>query len=52
MLERMGFVRVWEGEIVSSDPSDEGPSYVYVRAVGARSTDGAAPGRRAPDGAG
>jgi aminoglycoside 6'-N-acetyltransferase len=31
MLERLGFVRVWAGEIVSSDPSDEGPSYVYVR---------------------
>jgi aminoglycoside 6'-N-acetyltransferase len=34
MLEALGFRRAWEGDIVSSDPSDEGPSYVYVRHVG------------------
>lgn len=33
MLEKLGFRRVWEGEIVSSDPSDEGPSYVYERSA-------------------
>lgn len=33
MLEKLGFRRIWEGEIVSSDPSDEGPSYVYERRV-------------------
>jgi aminoglycoside 6'-N-acetyltransferase len=31
MLEGLGFRRVWEGEIVSGDPSDEAPSYVYER---------------------
>jgi len=30
-LEKAGFVRVWEGPIVSDDPGDEGPSFVYVR---------------------
>jgi aminoglycoside 6'-N-acetyltransferase len=30
-LEKAGFERVWAGEIVSDDPSDEGPSYMYVR---------------------
>ena len=30
-LEKVGFRRVWAGEIVSDDPSDEGPNYVYVR---------------------
>ena len=30
-LEKAGFARTWEGEIVSDDPSDVGPSYVYVR---------------------
>jgi aminoglycoside 6'-N-acetyltransferase len=28
-LEKAGFARTWSGEIVSDDPSDEGPSYVY-----------------------
>jgi aminoglycoside 6'-N-acetyltransferase len=26
-----GFVRVWAGVLSSDDPSDEGPSYLYVR---------------------
>lgn len=30
-LERVGFRRVWAGEIVSDDPSDEGLSYLYRR---------------------
>ncbi|MBV8464223.1 MAG: acetyltransferase [Acidimicrobiales bacterium] len=30
-LEKSGFERTWAGEIVSEDPSDEGPAYVYVR---------------------
>ena len=30
-LEKVGFQRVWAGEIVSDDPSDNGPNYVYVR---------------------
>jgi aminoglycoside 6'-N-acetyltransferase len=29
-LEKCGFERVWSGMIVSDDPSDEGPSFVYV----------------------
>jgi len=29
-LEASGFRRVWEGELVSSDPSDRGPSFIYV----------------------
>jgi aminoglycoside 6'-N-acetyltransferase len=29
-LEKSGFVRRWAGVIESDDPSDEGPSYVYV----------------------
>lgn len=29
-LEKLGFTRAWEGEIVSDDPSDEGLSYLYV----------------------
>ncbi len=28
-LERAGYTRCWAGEIESSDPSDEGPSYLY-----------------------
>ena len=28
-LEKAGFARTWAGDIVSDDPSDEGPSYVY-----------------------
>jgi aminoglycoside 6'-N-acetyltransferase len=28
-LEKVGFRRVWEGEIDSPDPSDTGPQYVY-----------------------
>jgi aminoglycoside 6'-N-acetyltransferase len=31
-LEKAGYVRVFEGMIESDDPSDAGPSYVYVRA--------------------
>jgi aminoglycoside 6'-N-acetyltransferase len=30
-LEKAGFERVWAGELVSDDPSDEGPQFVYVR---------------------
>jgi aminoglycoside 6'-N-acetyltransferase len=29
-LEKSGFVRTWSGEIVSDDPSDAGPSHVYL----------------------
>lgn len=29
-LEKAGFERVWAGQIDSSDPSDEGPSFVYT----------------------
>jgi aminoglycoside 6'-N-acetyltransferase len=32
-LEKLGFTRMWEGDIVSDDPSDEGPSFVYVLQV-------------------
>jgi aminoglycoside 6'-N-acetyltransferase len=28
-LEKAGYVRCWAGEIDSSEPSDEGPSYLY-----------------------
>lgn len=30
-LEKAGFRRIWEGQLESGDPSDEGPSYVYLR---------------------
>jgi aminoglycoside 6'-N-acetyltransferase len=30
-LEKAGFTRVFAGTIESTDPSDEGPSYLYVR---------------------
>jgi aminoglycoside 6'-N-acetyltransferase len=29
-LEASGFERVWTGNIESSDPSDRGPSFIYV----------------------
>jgi aminoglycoside 6'-N-acetyltransferase len=29
-LEASGFRRVWEGDLQSSDPSDEGPSFIYI----------------------
>lgn len=29
-LEKAGFRRIWEGELSSDDPSDQGPSYVYL----------------------
>jgi aminoglycoside 6'-N-acetyltransferase len=29
-LEASGFRRVWTGDLVSSDPSDRGPSFIYV----------------------
>jgi aminoglycoside 6'-N-acetyltransferase len=32
-LEKVGFRRVWTGEITSDDPSDEGPHAVYVRSI-------------------
>ncbi len=31
-LEAAGFRRVWAGDLESSDPSDQGPSFVYVTA--------------------
>jgi aminoglycoside 6'-N-acetyltransferase len=31
-LEGAGFVRQWAGALVSDDPSDQGPSYVYLKA--------------------
>ncbi len=30
-LEKSGFRRAWAGVLVSNDPSDDGPAYVYVR---------------------
>ena len=30
-LEGAGFLRAWAGVLGSEDPSDEGPSYLYVR---------------------
>ena len=30
VLERLGFSLVWEGELVTEDPIDAGPAYVYV----------------------
>jgi len=30
-LEKAGFERTWAGTVSSGDPSDNGPSYVYVR---------------------
>jgi aminoglycoside 6'-N-acetyltransferase len=30
-LEKAGFERAWAGDIESDDPTDNGPSYVYVR---------------------
>ena len=29
-LESVGFRRIWSGDLVSSDPSDQGPSFIYV----------------------
>lgn len=31
-LERLGFERVWEGDLEAEDPDDAGPAYVYVLA--------------------
>lgn len=31
VLEKTGFERTWSGMLDSDDPSDEGPSHVYVR---------------------
>jgi aminoglycoside 6'-N-acetyltransferase len=28
-LERAGFTRIWEGQLKSDDPADEGPAFVY-----------------------
>ena len=30
-LEKAGFARAWAGQIASTDPSDRGPGFVYVR---------------------
>jgi aminoglycoside 6'-N-acetyltransferase len=35
-LEHAGFHRVWEGVLASDDPSDQGPSYLYVQYRAAR----------------
>jgi len=43
-LEKAGFERVFAGTLDSGDPSDEGPSYVYVR----RRTPGLRPPRDGP----
>jgi aminoglycoside 6'-N-acetyltransferase len=32
-LEKIGFQRAWAGELVSDDPSDKGPTFVYVRSI-------------------
>ena len=29
-LERLGFERVWEGDLEAEDPADAGPAVVYV----------------------
>jgi aminoglycoside 6'-N-acetyltransferase len=29
-LEATGFRRVWEGDLASSDPSDQGPTFIYI----------------------
>jgi RimJ/RimL family protein N-acetyltransferase len=29
-LEACGFRRVWQGHLVSADPSDQGPSFIYM----------------------
>lgn len=29
-LEASGFRRIWEGDLESSDPSDRGPSFIYI----------------------
>ncbi len=34
-LEAAGFRRAWAGDLGSTDPSDEGPSFIYVLARGA-----------------
>lgn len=36
-LEKAGFTRIWEGQLDSDDPSDEGPAFVYQLS---RSTSG------------
>jgi aminoglycoside 6'-N-acetyltransferase len=30
-LEKVGFRRAWDGMLASDDPSDAGPSYIYLR---------------------
>lgn len=30
-LERTGYVRLWAGQLDSTDPSDSGPAYVYAK---------------------
>jgi RimJ/RimL family protein N-acetyltransferase len=29
-LEAAGFRQIWTGDLISSDPSDRGPSFIYV----------------------
>jgi len=39
-LEKAGFTRAWAGRIASTDPSDRGPSVVYVRTRPAAASGG------------
>ncbi len=41
-LERLGFERVWEGDLDAEDPADAGPAVVYVLA---RPTDSSSQAR-------
>lgn len=45
-LEACGFRRVWEGRLESSGPSDEGPSFIYVRGRPGPDPDTALPASR------
>jgi aminoglycoside 6'-N-acetyltransferase len=52
-LEKSGFTRTYAGVIDSDDPSDAGPSYVYVRErrpTAPDTTDRVWPGQPSPDG--
>ena len=43
-LERVGFERRWAGSLDSPDPSDAGPSFIYVIRRAAGSSEGGAQG--------
>ncbi|HTT90674.1 MAG TPA: GNAT family N-acetyltransferase [Acidimicrobiales bacterium] len=47
-LEKAGFDRAWTGDIRSEDPSDNGPSYVYVRRRTAAAPAQAVPAQPVP----